>query len=471
MGASGSGKSTLAYTLANILSPPRYQTAGEIHFSFSGSASSTRPAEIAGQLSMIFQAPYKSLNPLMSCGAHLVECISLHQSLSKQQTVEQAHAQLQKVRLASETFGKYPHQLSGGQIQRVMIALALSQQSEFLIADEPTASLDVDTEQAVLSLIKDLQQEKGFTLLLITHDLRHVQEYADRILLLEQGQLVEDQSIDTFSQGAKSIAGKSLLESALMLEEKLTKPKRAKRKLLLNGQDISVVYESRTTPFSTPKLTRALTSVDISLYQGECMGIMGISGSGKSSLVKAIKGMVPMMTGELRLHHPPIHIRHTDQQRPFPFHAEVQLISQLNEQLFDPRQKIIRGLKQVFQLHASRNPMGWEETLIKNSEELGLGTDLLDRYPHQLSGGQLQRANILRALMVHPSILICDEILSQLDMPIKTQILSFLKSWLERETRAMLFISHDEREINHICHDTLVLQEGKPVYQGEAGNH
>ena len=175
MGPSGSGKSTLAYVLANILTPPRYQTAGKVSYSFLNSPLQSHSSEeLSGQVSMIFQAPYKSLNPLMTCGAHLAECIQLHQQTKKDEAESLAGSYLEKVKLPQEVFSKYPHQLSGGQIQRVMIALALCQQAELLIADEPTASLDIDTENEILNLLKELQQEENVSLLLITHELAHV---------------------------------------------------------------------------------------------------------------------------------------------------------------------------------------------------------------------------------------------------------------------------------------------------------
>ncbi|MEL6195164.1 MAG: dipeptide/oligopeptide/nickel ABC transporter ATP-binding protein, partial [Bacteroidota bacterium] len=181
MGPSGSGKSTLAYLLANVLTPPRFQTSGSIHYSFFSNPEKTHfPKELSGQVSMIFQAPYKSLNPLMTCGAHLTECIQIHQHIQRDKVEDMAYSYLERVKLPKEAFSKYPHQLSGGQIQRVMIALALSQQAELLIADEPIASLDIDTENDILNLLKELQQKEKFSLLLITHELEHIRSHTDR---------------------------------------------------------------------------------------------------------------------------------------------------------------------------------------------------------------------------------------------------------------------------------------------------
>ncbi|MEM8901315.1 MAG: ATP-binding cassette domain-containing protein, partial [Bacteroidota bacterium] len=390
MGPSGSGKSTLAYVLANILTSPRYQTAGNIRYSFIDNPSkSYSPGELAGQLSMIFQAPYKSLNPLMTCGAQLTECIQIHQDIQKNEVESLAHSYLERVKLPKEAFYKYPHQLSGGQIQRVMIALALSQQAELLIADEPTASLDTDTEKEILDLIMTLKEEEQFSLLLITHELAHVKTYTDRILLLDKGELVEDQPKGVFFSSPQSDTGELLLRSANQLGLVSTTAQPDVLIPALSGRGISVQYESRKTPFTSPVFTLALDALDFELHENSCLGIMGLSGSGKSSLVKAIKGMAPMEKGEILLHQPRIGISYRDKKRPFLFHQEVQLISQLNEQLFDPRQKIHKGLKQVFQLHAKRNTKRFEESLEEYVSQLGLEVDLLDRFPHQLSGGQL----------------------------------------------------------------------------------
>ncbi|MEM7512070.1 MAG: ATP-binding cassette domain-containing protein, partial [Bacteroidota bacterium] len=404
MGPSGSGKSTLAYVLAQILSPPRFQVAGNIHYSILKHHGKTyRPEELSGKVSMIFQAPYKSLNPLMTCGAHLTECIQIHQHIQKDGVESLAHSYLERVKLPKEAFSKYPHQLSGGQIQRVMIALALSQQAELLIADEPTASLDIDTEKEILDLIMAIKEEEQFSLLLITHELAHVKAYADRILLLDKGELVEDQATGVFFSSPQSDTGRLLLESVNLLSQIAETAPPEPKSPTLSGRGISVQYESRKTPFSSPIFTLALNSLDIELHKNSCLGIMGLSGSGKSSLVKAIKGMTPMVKGEILLHNPGIEISYHEKTRPFPFHQEVQLISQLNEQLFDPRQKILKGLKQVYQLHAKRNTKRFGDSLEEYASQLGLEVGLLDRFPHQLSGGQLQRTNILRALLVNPN--------------------------------------------------------------------
>ena len=468
VGESGSGKSTSAMSLLGLL-PVNGRASGSVKLAGEEliGAEKKRLRQIRGEeIAVIFQEPMTALNPVYTIGFQISEALKVHYpKMTKAEAKERALALLTMVELPDpeKAFNSYPHQLSGGQRQRAMIAQSLSCDPKLLIADEPTTALDVTVQAEILDLLRNLNQKLQSGVILITHDMGVVADLADRILVMKDGQMVEQGTADQIFNRPQHPYTQTLLASVPKLGRSARRffevPKDAKPVLAL--KDVSIVYPKRG---KVPAFTAA-KNVSFEIYQGEILGLVGESGSGKTTVGRAAIGLLPVSEGSIKL---------------------------IGEEIAGATQKQLRGLRQrtgvVFQdPGSSLNPrlpigesIGEPLLLAKKAEGEQLNhivEDLLDsvelprsyrnRYPHELSGGQRQRVGIARAISLNPDLLIADEPTSALDVSVQARFLDLLLDLQDKLKFACLFISHDLAVVDTLAHRIAVMQHGELVEIGD----
>lgn len=509
VGESGSGKSvTSLMTMQLIPNWKNHMESGEIWFEKDAETiaihelTEKEMQPIRGkEIAMIFQEPMTALNPSMTCGAQLYEVIALHLKLSKSENKARCLELFESVELPDpgRIYNSYPHQLSGGQKQRVVIAMALSCNPKILIADEPTTALDVTVQKEVLDLIKRLQQKHQMACLFISHDLELVREVADCIAVMQNGIIVEYKSAKALFENPSHPYTKALLACRPALNKNLkrlatvsdflNKPFfnvqefyaqnelslaqiNSKRETyytkapVLEIQTLTKIYTDKNFLGKQSKLT-ALSKVSLSLFEGECLGIVGESGCGKSTLGKCIIQLEKQTSGTLN--YLGESVEKSLSKNPLAYRKSVQMIFQDPASALNPRMKIGAALVEVMKVHGIGNS-AFERR--KKAEELlckvGLKATHYHRYPHEFSGGQKQRIGIARALAVEPKIIICDESVSALDVSVQAQVLNLLNELKEDCSLSFLFISHDLSVVKHFCDRIIVLKDGEIVEKGFA---
>lgn len=412
------------------------------------------------EISIIFQEPMASLNPLISCGEQLIEALEISNPESAK---EKALALFKTVQMPKETFEKYPHQLSGGQLQRVMIAIAISQNPKLLIADEPTTSLDATIRKGILNLLFELKNRIGFSILFISHDLGAVSYVSDRVLVMKDGKIVERGNTKQILSAPKHDYTKMLLANYPTLSKSNNK-KVVEAVTILSIQNLSISYKNQQwLSFQKATETKAVKNLDLEVFKGEILGIVGESGSGKSSLGKSIIRLVEAQSGDVIFKNTKIS-ELTDNQF-FDYRKEIQIIFQNPMDSLNPRQPIGNGIEEVLLNFKKENA---SQKAVELLEKVGLSEEDYFKYPHEFSGGQRQRICIARALAVNPSILICDECVSALDVSIQQQILDLLKSLQTEFQLTILFISHDLAVVKMISDRIMVMKEGVIVQLGSS---
>ncbi|RUT35048.1 ABC transporter ATP-binding protein [Arsenicitalea aurantiaca] len=464
VGESGSGKSVSAQAILGTLPRALKRSGGRISFLGKDLPLEDKAAMQTlrgGRIGMIFQEPSASLDPVMRVGAQLDELLSVHGVASRQERRRRIRELFAAVRLPDpeRIYAAYPHQLSGGQAQRIVIAMALALEPALLIADEPTTALDVTTQAEILKLIKDLQTRSGAGLLFITHDLGVVADIADQVLVMQEGKVVEEGTRDAvFSRPTHPYTIK-LLKA---IPRRQARPEREAGPLVLEAEGIHLTYRP-SAGFLKRREIVAVEDVSITLRRGQVHGIVGESGSGKSSLVRCILKLETMDAGRLM-----IGGEDAGQWRkgmPKPMRKRLQIVLQDPYSALDPRQKIGDAIAEAARVHGASGA----EAAAKARELLGmvnLPPQAYERFPHEFSGGQRQRICIARALATDPEILIADEAISALDVSIQAQILKLFRDLQERLGFAMLFVTHDLRVASAICDDITVMWKGRVVEQG-----
>lgn len=507
VGESGSGKSLTALSIMRLL-PTGGAAQGRIVFRSAGdgeAADLLSQPEAAMQrlrgrrIAMIFQEPMTSLNPVMRCGAQIVEAIRRHQNLGAPAARRQALQWLERVQLAEpeRIFHAYPHQLSGGQKQRVMIAMALSGNPDVLIADEPTTALDVTVQRAILDLIRDLRSQWNGAVLFISHDLGVIAEIADRVLVMRAGKIVEEGPVSDIFRQPRHPYTKGLLacrpplterlrrlpvvEDFLQQEEKgfsaeVVTPEASARRLqelhqqtpLLSVQSLVTWFPVGHTIWGRPRqYVRAVDGVSFDVFPGETLGVVGESGCGKTTLGRSILHLVQPTGGQV------LYGRHalTDLSEKGwqPLRRELQIIFQDPYASLHPRRRVGEAIVEAMRVHGlHEDDRLRREKAIELLETVQLEADHFYRYPHEFSGGQRQRISIARALAVEPRFLICDESVSALDVSVQAQVLNLLVDLRERYQLTLLFISHDLSVVKFISDRILVMHEGKIAELGPA---
>ncbi|WP_426417485.1 ABC transporter ATP-binding protein [Aestuariirhabdus sp. LZHN29] len=468
VGESGSGKSVTAHSILQLLPYPTAQhPRGSILLDGEELVGANEPTmqRIRGcRISIIFQEPMTSLNPLHSISRQIGEVINLHRGGDKASIQRRTLELLQLVGIqqAEKRLQAYPHELSGGQRQRVMIAMALANEPDLLIADEPTTALDVTVQQQILDLLQELQSKLGMAILLITHDLHIVRRIADRVCVMHQGRCVEQADTDTLFETPKETYTRQLIGSIPSGEAlALTGPPTP----LLNARDVRVWFPIKKGVLQrTVDHVKAVDGISFDLSAGETLGIVGESGSGKSTLGFAILKLVDSR-GDILFDQHPIHSLNQKAFRPL--RKAMQIVFQDPFGSLNPRMSIRQVISEGLSIHGV-SPSDQAQQVNDALLDVGLDPEIAHRYPHEFSGGQRQRVAIARALVLRPRLIILDEPTSALDRTVQIQVLELLKALQKKHGIAYVFISHDLAVVKSISHRVLVMQGGKAVEYGTA---
>ncbi len=476
-GESGSGKSLTALSIMRLLSPSLKLSSGQIKLGgrelTSLSDQDMRKIR-GGEIAMIFQDPMSSLNPVMTIGAQLMEAIRAHNisENAKARALEMLDAV--QINAPAKRLTQYPHELSGGMRQRVMICMALSCKPKVLIADEPTTALDVTVQAQILKLMRELRHEFATSIVLITHDMGVVAEMADRVAVLNNGKLIEQGAVlDIFERPSQDYTKKLLAAvphlgrysdtdapprvTSLPLAPIAEKP-------VLEVINLQVVYGGSNGPFwKRQTLTPAVRNVSLSLKAGQTLGLVGESGSGKSTTGKAILGLVPS-TGDIILNG--INIAGLSRNLMKPLRRQAQMIFQDPYASLDPRMSVGKAIAEPLDIHNIGPKSERQERVIALLRRVSLTPEHATRYPHEFSGGQRQRICIARALALEPKIIIADECVSALDVSVRGQVLDLMQELQEQMNIAYIFISHDMAVIERMSHHVAVMRNGEIVEYG-----
>ncbi|MGF1777422.1 ABC transporter ATP-binding protein [Vibrio nomapromontoriensis] len=473
VGESGSGKSVSAKAIMGLLpKTARYGEQSLVRYQDSNilSCNEKQLMKLRGNhISMIFQEPMTSLNPIYTVGEQIAEVLMIHQKLAKKACRARVLELLESVQIPhpQQRIDQYPHQLSGGQRQRVMIAMALANTPDLLIADEPTTALDVTVQAEILGLIKQLQIKKNMSVLLITHDLTIVRQFADEIYVMKQGEVVEYNQTDTlFSQPqhpyTQMLIASEPTGSAVSLNKEAAS--------ILNASSINVEFTLGKKSWFSRKPAETLTAVnniDLLLKQGESLGIVGESGSGKTTLAMAIFQLLyeGEVSGEVDWEGVRLDKLVGESLRSI--RQNLQVVFQDPFSSMNPRLSVRQILEEG--LIVNNKYSNLDERLEKVKQALvdaGLEGNILNRFPHEFSGGQRQRLAIARALVLEPKVILLDEPTSALDLTIQKQIVDLLKKLQREKGLSYLFISHDLRVVKALCHRVIVMKHGNIVEQG-----
>ena len=465
VGESGSGKSLTAHAILKLL-PTNAKVSGSIIFNDEPLSNLTNAAIAkyrGNHVGMIFQEPMTALNPLHPIGKQMIESYCLHHRVSRRS--KQAKAKLAELfhivgldHLADRG-ALYPHQLSGGERQRVMIAMAISNDPDLLIADEPTTALDVTLQHQILDLLRKLQAERGMGMIFITHDLLTVRAIADRVAVMQEGQIVEYAATQQIFAAPQHFYTQMLLAAA---PHGVADPIREDAAEVLRLDQLAVDYPVKSGLLRrTIRTVRAVEGVSLSLRAGETIGIVGESGSGKSSLGLAVlrltasRGPIVFLGSRFDT---------LDKTALRAARRHAQIVFQDPYGSLNPRMTVGEIVAEGLKVHADqRGPAAITTAVDEILHQVGLTPDMKTRYPHEFSGGQRQRIAIARAMILKPKLVVLDEPTSALDMSVQSHVLDLLKALQKSHDTAYLFISHDLRVIQAVAHQVIVLKAGQVV--------
>jgi len=557
VGESGSGKSVTSLAVMGLVpNPPGQITGGRILFSSKEADKRAEPVDLAqlsqrqfrqyrgGQIAMIFQEPMSSLNPVYTCGFQLVEAIRQHQKISKQAAREQAVERLQEVKLLpsdaelykqlSQELGtdnidriqrvaksrkyamldRYPHQLSGGQTQRLMIAMALSSNPSLLIADEPTTALDVTVQATILDLLRELRDRRGMSMIFITHDLGIIAEIADQVAVMYQGHVVETGSVLKIFENPEHPYTRGLLACRPQPDRRLRQlstvsdymeetvdsagnrvilakpqqdhgpglppvleisPREMQIRLesledkgpLLTVENLKVGYPIKGVLGGTERVVMAVNDVSFQVYKGETFGLVGESGCGKTTLGRSLLQLIKPMSGKVWFEGRDLTRLNSWQLRKR--RREMQIIFQDPYSSLNPRMSIGEAIAEPLKIHGTlRGRRNLKERIEYLLERVDLNPAAINRYPHEFSGGQRQRVCIARALALNPKFIICDESVSALDVSVQAQVLNLLKELQDEFKLTYIFISHDLGVVKFMSDRIMVMNQGRVEEIGPA---
>lgn len=478
VGESGSGKSITAMSLLHLL--PGAQVSGEVLFEGQNllTQNSAQIRAISGrEIAMIFQEPMTALNPLKTVGEQVAEIYRIHHHCRQREAWQHAIDRLAETGIPEpeQRAHAYPHQLSGGQRQRVMIAMALAGEPKLLLADEPTTALDVTLRLQILDLLSQLQQRNGMSVLLITHDLHLVRRFADRVLVMEKGVVVEDATTEQLFNTPSHPYTRKLLSSRP--ERRLeTIHSESDEKPRLLAERVQIRYPRISRGFRqwfSPGWHQAVNNASLELKRGQTVGIIGESGSGKTSLANAVLGLIKHQ-GVLEIDGISWHqAQAIGQQSRKAQRRKVQAVFQDPYSSLSPRMTIEQVIGEGLQFHYPHLSLSERrQRILALLAEVGLShqqfPDLLNRYPHEFSGGQRQRIAIARALIIEPDILVLDEPTSALDVTVQKQVVELLQQIQHERGLSYLIITHDVSVVAAMAHHILVMKDGTIVEAGEA---
>jgi len=503
VGESGSGKSVTSLSILRLLpTPPAVFKQGQILYSPDGEKQTDLLKESAAamqqlrgnHISMIFQEPMTSLNPVYTCGQQVAEALRLHKNLSAQEARGQTLYWFERVKLPNPAaiYDRFPHQLSGGQKQRVMIAMAMCCHPSLLICDEPTTALDVTVQKTILQLIRELQQESGMGVIFITHDLGVVAEVADRAAVMYRGEIVESGPVrELFTNPSHPYTqallacrpvnhprGKRLpVVSDFMGNEKQPQPividnlpeqKAAAPEPLLKVEDLSVWFPIKKSFWGKPlQFTRAVDEVSFDVYKGATLGLVGESGCGKTTLGRTLLRLIEPTSGKIFYNGEELTARSGKSLQSM--RRDIQIIFQDPYSSLNPRLTIGSAIAEPMRVHGIGNSdKDRRGKVIDLLEKVNLKAEHYNRYPHEFSGGHRQRIVIARALGLNPSFIICDESVSALDVSVQAQVLNLLNDLKKEYGFTVIFISHDLSVVRYISDRILVMNRGRIEEIGNA---
>ena len=499
VGESGSGKSVTALSIMRLLpSPPAKLVHGNIWFHPENLAhpidlttiSDGAIQKIRGKdIAMIFQEPMTSLNPVFSCGAQVAEAIQLHQKVSFSVAKAQTIHLFQRVKLPDpdRIFNAYPHQISGGQKQRVMIAMAMSCHPSVLIADEPTTALDVTVQKTILDLMREWKDASGLSMIFISHDLGVISEICDRVAVMYQGKIVEQGAVAQILEDPIHPYTKGLVACRPSIHRKLwrlptvadfldgnhfdarvvTTAETSVRNTVLYNQEPLLKVENLVVRYpshnnwvgKTTKWLHAVDNISFEIFPGETFGLAGESGCGKTTLGRAIARLTPADSGEVS--YKGVALSQMSNHDFRPYRKEIQVVFQDPYASLNPRMTIGDAVQEPMKVHRMfPSAAQRREKTVELLETVGLQADHFMRYPHEFSGGQRQRICIARALSLNPRFLICDEMVSALDVSVQATILNLLKDLQAQFGLTYLFISHDLSVVKQLCDRLMVMHKG-----------
>ncbi len=511
VGESGSGKSVTALSIMQLVeSPPGSYDGGKIIFKkndtevdlLSLNDKEMRPYR-GGEIAMIFQEPLSSLNPAFRCGNQVVEAIRLHTEMDKSQAKKHTLSLFEQVDLpdVERIFQSYPHQLSGGQLQRVMIAMAVSCNPQVLIADEPTTALDVTVQKKILALLNEVKHKFDTSIIFISHDLGLVKQIADKIVVMYKGKIVEQGDAKTIFENPVHPYTKGLIACRPPMDKRVRKlptveaflndkntdfhtemdswiitdkqytdrlESLEKSETILNVEHLSKWYSKSNSLFLRKKeYTKAVDDVSFIVRKGETLGLVGESGCGKSTLVRTLLNLDKPTSGNVIFQGKSLYDLSASEMRKI--RKDIQIIFQDPYAALNPKIRIGRAILEPMQVHGVlNNDKERKARVYELLERVGMPQDSYDRYPHQFSGGQRQRICIARALSINPKFLICDESVSALDVSVQAQILNLLVDLRDEFELSYIFISHDLSVVKFISDRILVMKEGKIVESSDA---
>ncbi|GAB1538636.1 ABC transporter ATP-binding protein [Scytonema sp. NUACC21] len=552
VGESGSGKSVTSLAIMGLIQNPGKVSGGEILFRLQDNGKTVNLAKLSGEemqlhrggdIAMIFQEPMSSLNPVYTIGFQLTEAILRHQNISSGEARKQAIARLQEVKLLPSdealreqyietwktSFGsstpdeqklaqlvkqhkeaileRYPHELSGGQLQRVMIAMAISCNPLLLIADEPTTALDVTVQATILELLRELQQRREMSMIFITHDLGLIAETADKVAVMYRGKIVEQGSagqiftnpqhpytkglvacrptlnrrpqklltVSDYMKVEETPAGEVVIEPKQPAQPQEVSIEEFSQRLatleqqqpLLQVRNLKVGFPVRGLFGGTKRYYMAVNGVSFDVKKGETLGLVGESGCGKTTVGKTLLRLIEPMGGEILFEGRDItNLKGNALQE---LRREMQIVFQNPFSALDPRMKIGDAIMEPLVIHSiGSTKQQRRDRVAYLLERVGLSADAIKRYPHQFSGGQRQRICIARSLALNPKFIICDESVSALDVSVQAQVLNLLKELQDEFGLTYIFISHDLSVVKFMSDRILVMNRGQIVEQGTA---
>ncbi|MBY5412760.1 ABC transporter ATP-binding protein [Rhizobium leguminosarum] len=433
-----------------------------------------------GDIAMVFQEPMTSLNPVMSVGNQLTEAIRAHQGSNNAEAAALKMLDAVQITEPARRLKQYPHELSGGMRQRVMIAMALSCRPKVLIADEPTTALDVTVQAQILRLMRELKREFGASIILITHDMGVVAEMADRVVIMQNGRIVEQGTALAVFQRPKEAYTQQLLAAVPRLgalagtdrppriTQRAVEALHPDRTPVLNLRDLTVTYGNAASRFFKGKPpVAAVDGVSFDILPGETLGLVGESGSGKSTTGKAVLGLIPFKGNVLIDGR---NIAGLSQREMRPVRRSAQMIFQDPYASLDPRMAVGKAIGEPMLIHGIGNHSERQDRVAELLRRVGLTPDAATRYPHEFSGGQRQRICIARALALEPKLIVADESVAALDVSVRARVLDLLLELQETMGLAYLFISHDMAVVERMSHNVAVMRAGRIIETGTRRN-
>lgn len=469
VGESGSGKSTVMRSIAGVLSADAKMTCETLWL-----------REGKRSVSMVFQDPFSYLNPTVKIERQMIETILLHskseaengQSMKKRRSDEKKAAkhhakillEMTGIRNPENIMKRYPFELSGGQQQRIVLAIALACEPTLLIADEPTTALDVTVQRQILERLRRIARETHTSVLLVSHDLGVVAALADRILVMQDGKIVESGTTEEIFREPKADYTKKLVETAKR-KQKLSREKAdLSNPQLLLAEHLSFQYKKMH--FWKRETVEAVSDISFSLRKGECYGLVGESGSGKTTLARILTGIITPSDGQIFYQGEQwlsLKNGRSKAQR-----QKIQMVFQDCAKALDPKRTIKDAVIEPLEIRGEGRREVWEERVLKMLQKVGLDASVCEKYPRELSGGQQQRVGIARALILEPELLVLDEPVSALDVTVQEQILQLLGRLQKEQNLTYFFISHDLNVVRRICDRVGVLYSGNLVESGSA---